>query len=75
MALIMTLLFLVVVSMIGKKTLQHLHLTFMLLKVMGVVRSISISCFNNLMKDDLHCWLFSKKLSRFTTFTHTCGLL
>ncbi len=75
MTLTMTLLFLVVVSMTSKKTLQRLRLILMFIRVMGVVGSISIGCFDKLMTAGSHCWLLSKKLSRFTTFTCTCGLL
>lgn len=69
MALTITLLFLVVVSMTSKKTLQCLLLILMLIGVMGVVESISIGYFDKSMKAGSHCWLLSKKLSRFTTFT------
>jgi hypothetical protein len=75
MALTMTLFFLVIVSMTGKKTLQCLCLTLMFLGVMGVVGNISIGFFDKLMKAGSHGWLLLKKLSRFTTFIRTYGLL
>jgi hypothetical protein len=75
MALTMILLFLVVVSMTGKKTVQCLCLTLMFLGVMGLVGSISIGFFDKLMKVGSHGWLLLKKLLRFTTFIHTYGLL